>query len=114
MDGRGEPHAVDRMLDALGHVERRALPVALLSEDDGAASRVAVEAVDSVDGPEGALIARQHTHCPKLAAEGIVDWDRDANTISKGPNFEAVRPLLERLVDYERERADAPVELPRR
>ncbi|QLG62785.1 transcriptional regulator [Halorarum salinum] len=44
-------------------------------------------------------------HLPRLKRAGIISWDRDSDTITRGPKFEDVRPLI-RLID------DHPDELP--
>jgi hypothetical protein len=41
----------------------------------------------------------RHTDVPKLEAAGLVDSDREARTVSRGPNFERVEPAVGLLVD---------------
>jgi hypothetical protein len=38
-----------------------------------------------------------HTHLPKLATEGVVEWDREVETVSRGPAFEEIEPALQLL-----------------
>lgn len=38
-----------------------------------------------------------HIHLPKLEAEGVVEWDREAGTVSRGPVFEEIEPTLRLL-----------------
>lgn len=35
-----------------------------------------------------------HTHLPKLEAEGVIEWDHDSQTVSRGPAFEEYEPAL--------------------
>lgn len=42
-------------------------------------------------------IELSHVHLPKLEAEGIVEWDREAGTVSRGPAFEEIEPALQLL-----------------
>ena len=48
----------------------------------------------------------KHVHLPKLERYGFIDWNQDINQVSKGPNFEETRPLLEMLVAHEDELPD--------
>jgi len=38
-----------------------------------------------------------HVHLPKLDDIGVVDWDREADTIRRGPNFAETEPILDVL-----------------
>ena len=42
-----------------------------------------------------------HTHLPKLDNLGIIVWDRDAGTITRGPLWDDVEPLIELIRDKE-------------
>jgi hypothetical protein len=53
-------------------------------------------AVDTSD----AALSLQHCHLPKLADHGYVDWDRDTDELSRGPQFEEVDALLELFEDH--------------
>lgn len=35
-----------------------------------------------------------HKHLPMLESEGFIHWDRETGQISKGPDWEAIEPLL--------------------
>lgn len=49
---------------------------------------------------EIAEIELKHTHLPKLADAGYIEWDRETGRISKGPNFDEIEPLLELLENH--------------
>ena len=38
-------------------------------------------------------------HLPKLDEMGIIDWDQDDNSISKGPDWEEFEPLLQLIAE---------------
>lgn len=38
-----------------------------------------------------------HSHLPKLEDEGLVEWNRDAQTVTRGPAFEEIEPVLHAL-----------------
>lgn len=40
-----------------------------------------------------------HTHLPKLEDAGLVEWDEDAETVSRGPKFEEIEPALRLLIE---------------
>lgn len=42
-----------------------------------------------------------HTHLPKLDNLGIIVWDREAGTITRGPLWDDVEPLIELIRDKE-------------
>lgn len=39
-----------------------------------------------------------HAHLPKLAERGLIEWERDTNTVSRGPKFVAIEPALNVLL----------------
>lgn len=50
------------------------------------------------DSDEGARrqmeIQLRHRHLPKLHQAGVIEWDRDTGTVSRGPRFEDIEPVL--------------------
>jgi hypothetical protein len=104
--------AFERVLEALHHPYRRRLLVALLEhnpqdEDDPQGSRVELRE-GTVVGIDAEIVrtAMFHDHLPKLEELGYIARDREAGTISKGPNWAEVEPLL-RLLDEHREELPA-------
>ena len=84
-------------IEALGHVERRRLLLALLNDTSGGDRRAALDRLDS-DTADGALkLSMHHVHFPKLEEAGFVEADYQQYTVTAGPRFEEVRPLLELL-----------------
>lgn len=93
----------DSHLDALGHIDRRRLLLALLhakAEDD-----LPVEIDRLADDAAGAThrVSMHHIHLPKLDDYGFADADVDRYTVTTGPRFDEIQPLLE-LFDGNRER----------
>ncbi len=94
---------MDDALDALGHVQRRRLLVALLDHNPQDDSPSVITGSDQdVDALEE-LVAMEHVHLPKLVEYGYITWDREQREVSKGPEFEEIRPLLDLLVEHEDE-----------
>jgi len=46
---------------------------------------------------ERAKIALHHKHLPHLESGGYIRWDREQDTVTKGPEFEELRIYLESL-----------------
>jgi len=87
----------DEVFEALSNEHRRTLLLALSESGPQVVAETA-----SVGEAAGALpldwktrVTMQHVHLPKLEEDGFVDWDEDTGTVSRGPQFEEIRPLLE-------------------
>lgn len=89
--------ATDRALSALNHPIRRRLLFSLYEKDEHASeARPHVDPFQEV-GPDATQAALYHVHLPKLAEPGYVSWDTREDTITVGPNWDTIEPLL-RLV----------------
>ena len=86
---------LDSMLDALGNEARRSILLALRHDAPGTILDVSDRSTDTEEA-----IQLYHTHLPKLAEDGYVEWDRDSNTLSRGPRFPDIEPLLRLLEEY--------------
>lgn len=55
----------------------------------------------AIDEQEARPLALElhHRHLPKLVDAGVVEWDRDAGTVTRGPTFEAFEPALRLVAD---------------
>jgi len=49
--------------------------------------------------PDRLEVVLRHNHLPKLEAHGLVEWNPDAGTVSRGPAFDEVEPALEVLAE---------------
>ena len=47
-----------------------------------------------------------YEHLPELDRDGFIDWDRESDTITRGPNFEDVRPLITLIQNHQDELPD--------
>jgi hypothetical protein len=83
--------------DALANEHRRALLVALSKNDSQDVSEHA-SVSEGRSGPisdQRARIEMHHLHLPKLEDYGFVRWDEGTGEVTRGPQFEEIRPLLE-------------------
>lgn len=92
----------DDAFRALANGHRRRLLVALLERNPQE------EMVLPDDVPLGSPEAEEvhtelyHTHLPMLERHGFVEWNHERKTVSKGPTFDQIRPLLE-LIERHRD-----------
>jgi hypothetical protein len=100
--------SMDHFLDVLANRYRRRVLVALLEhnpQDDNdpqIPDDVTLEAGDL----ESLMINMRHTHLPKLEKTGLIEWDRETNTVKQGPQFEEIQPLLELMENHADELPD--------
>ncbi|MFC7203678.1 ArsR family transcriptional regulator [Haloferax namakaokahaiae] len=100
--------SLDTLLDVLSNRFRRRLLVALLEHNPQSDRDTHIPNDGPHDENEVDVLTLQvvHVHLPKLDAAGFVEWNRRANSISKGPRFEEIRPLLELMRDHADELPD--------
>jgi len=92
----------DAHLDALGHADRRRLLLTLL--DASAEGDLPVDVDRLANGTAEAFrVSMHHVHLPKLDDYGFADTNLDRYTVTPGPRFDEIRPLLE-LLDGNRDR----------
>jgi hypothetical protein len=106
----GSSAGLDRMFDALKHPYRRRILVLVnehnfRDEDEFAAEEITTDD----DDLELFTIKLYHVHLPKLVEAGYIDWDEEARTIGKGPEFEEIAPLLRLMADH---RDELPADWP--
>lgn len=90
---------IDNMMDALGSRPRRFILLTLLESTTDQEIDVIDRTKDTID----VHVQLHHIHLPKLAAAGYIEWDRETNEVSRGPNFSEIEPLLKLLKDYTHE-----------
>ena len=102
--------SLDKMLDILRSSHRRRILVALQDHNPRDEDELAADSIASDDATDDDLeqlkIQLHHTHFPKLAAAGYIEWDPDTETIRRGPNFDDVAPLLMLMADHADELPD--------
>lgn len=100
--------SLDVTLKMLANQYRRRVLIALLDHNPQRDDDLQLP-TDSVlpDGEIDRLkIEMRHAHLPKLHEAGIIEWNRETNSIRKGPHFEEVRPLLELIQNHADELPD--------
>jgi len=95
-----QPQCLSAQLDAVGHEDRRQVLFALC---DAERWRPTVSKFDGGRTPVGepAIPAElYHRQLPKLAEMGLIEWDRETHWVTRGPEYDRVRPLLAFLSDH--------------
>jgi predicted transcriptional regulator len=93
----------DDLIDALAARQRRRLLIALVEDTPQDVSEgICADAETDADAL-GQRVLLCHCHLPKLADSGFIEWHGETHTVTRGPNFDAIRPLLELLADHEDE-----------
>lgn len=89
--------------EALVHPYRRRLLLAMLNADDhGVAYPNPLEFAPVVQGDPGRSrrIAMAHNHLPKLDEMDIIEWDGEAEELSRGVEWDELKPLLRWMEEH--------------
>lgn len=97
--------SLDTTFNVLGHSYRRCILLALSAhtprtEDEFTAATLSADNAGETERKR-LNIALFHSHLPKLADAGYIEWDSETGMIRRGPNFETVAPFLELLGERE-------------
>ncbi|WP_415378899.1 GAF domain-containing protein [Halosimplex sp. TS25] len=93
---RLDSRQLDSVVDALAERPRRLVLLALLDDTAGTGGLDVRRTLDC----DASTVALQHVHFPKLDQAGYVEWDREANRLSRGPAFHHIEPFLRLLEEY--------------
>ncbi|MDS0473702.1 transcriptional regulator [Natrinema sp. 1APR25-10V2] len=99
--------STDKIFDALSDVKRRRILVHMLSHNPEDDSKLYI--VDDGASDEELrqlLVEMEHTHLPKLEEYGFIDWDKDKGKVTKGPNYDVIKPILELMLNHQDELPD--------
>lgn len=97
LEGRSvSSDAIDSMMDALNSRATRVILMALV----GDTTEVSIATLERQIHHDNARIRLYHKHLPKLANAGWINWDGDSGTVSEGPKFSTVEPLVRLLNEY--------------
>jgi len=78
---------VNGVFDALSVLERRKLLDSLIADSPPDTAEGSGIQIDPT-------LSMYHTHLPKLVNYGLVNWNRESDRVTKGPNFEAASEIL--------------------
>lgn len=93
--GSGEEAALTTAFSVLSHPVRRRVLVTIHDPASQSAGEFEPEDFVQSDGArERPALELYHNHLPRLDTEGFVDWDDETNTVTRGPRYEEIRPVL--------------------
>lgn len=90
-----ETTTLDRLFEVLSSGSRRLILDALRDESPRHVEELAELDRRHHRPPESVRVALHHNHLPRLDEAGLIRWDRDRETVARGPWFEEVRPLID-------------------
>lgn len=98
----------DDVFSALSSSSRRKLlfELAVCNSDQGKQLTLQMRSDPDVPADSSEYVELYHCHLPYLDNMGIIDWDRDADTVSEGPLFPEVWPFIALLDEYREEVPD--------
>lgn len=90
------------LLEVLSHPHRRRILTRLnahnpRNEDEFELDNLADDTLEDV------TISLVHTHLPKLADAGFINWDRERHVVTRGPRFREIAPLIDLMVAHQDE-----------
>lgn len=104
---RSESTTLDQAFTTLGSPPRRRILVALLEQNPRSKEEfTGLEYWPKDRDDEAVRVGLHHNHLPKLQEAGFVDWDRRTGRVTRGPEFEAIEPLLVLIDDHRDELPD--------
>ena len=103
MDSRltvGGTIRLESLFYALGDEHRLRVLANLYFADPGEEYH-AMDLVAPEEDAEAVVQSFHHAHFPKLADLGLVEWDRAANAVRRGPSFRVVDQLFDCLATHD-------------
>ena len=97
----GSRYTLDQAFDALSRLTRRRILLTL--DHHNPRDETEFETTEFKPEDEDLDLFRQnlyHRHLPKLADAGFITWDRETDTITRGPRFAEIQPLLSLLKNH--------------
>ena len=90
-----ERASLDELFEALSRPSRRRILTALAEADPRDEAEFASGDFTSDARRQEVSMRLHHTHLPKLEEAGFIEWGTDSKTITRGPRFDEIAPLVE-------------------
>jgi len=93
---------LSELFEILSHEYRRRILLELAHLDTRADAQVETARFTEFDDePDVLRLSLCHNHFPKLDDHGFVDWDPEAETLTRGPRFGEIEPFLALMSEHE-------------
>jgi len=94
---------LDRLFRALSHPTRRRILASILEREEefGAA-----DFLPRSETRDRIRMQLHHTHLPLLDEAGFIEWDHEADAVTRGPRFEEIEDILTLMADAGDEHPD--------
>lgn len=90
-------------LGVLSHRVQRKVLVALTNHNPQDDTPIDSDGLEFDDVAVERLFDLRHFHLPELESKGFVNYDREDHILTKGPDFDEIKPVLE-LIDENRDK----------
>jgi len=93
-----ERATLDELFEVLSKPPRRRILTALAAANPTNEAEFVPRDFTGDERGEDILMRLHHTHLPKLDEAGFIEWNPDSKTITRGPRFDEIAPLVKLLV----------------
>jgi len=93
-----ERATLDELFEVLSDASRRRILTALADANPRDEAELSPAELVGDERHEDVPVMLYHVHLPKLDDAGFVEWTPGSKTITRGPRFEEIAPLLESLI----------------
>lgn len=100
MPRTGVESSLDDAFRALAHDTRRQVLFRLMGPDSNPKISIPEEVHVGSSDIEELHSTLHHHHLPLLNDLEFVTWDEEVRTVSRGAEFDVIRPVLEQLVEH--------------
>ncbi|SDD41371.1 transcriptional regulator [Natrinema hispanicum] len=95
-----ERPTLDEFFEVLSKSPRRRVLTALVDANPRDVAEFAPADFTNDERREDVVTRLYHIHLPKLDEAGFIEWDSDSETVTRGPRFDEIAPLVELLTAH--------------
>ncbi|WP_440769445.1 DUF7344 domain-containing protein [Natronorubrum sp. DTA28] len=92
--------SLNELFEVLSKADRRRILTALANANPRHEAEFAPRDFTSDEQGKDALTRLHHAHLPKLDEAGFIEWNRSSKTITRGPRFDKIAPVIELMTTH--------------